>query len=143
PAQRPRRHRADQSQERQDRQLRGQVQGCAALGVKASAVSVLAAAALLTLVAPADAARRSTRFDGIRDCERAGAAQFLRHNSTFRRFAIDRANVEVDKYADQVGNRFVSTVYHGKATYEAASGPRSTRFICLHSGMGKGALFVY
>lgn len=102
------------------------------------------AAVLFALAAPADAARRSaTRFDGIRDCERAGYTQFLRHNPTFKRFTIDRANVETDKFADRVGPVFVSTIYHGKATYEAAGGTQATRFICLHGGMGRGALFVY
>jgi hypothetical protein len=103
------------------------------------------AAGLFALAAPADAARRSTtRFDGIRDCERAGYTQFLRHNPTFKRFAIDRANVETDKFADRVGPLFISTIYHGKATYEAAGGAQTVRFICLHSGMGRrGAVFVY
>jgi hypothetical protein len=110
----------------------------------AIAVSAMAAA-LFVIAAPADAARRSaTRFDGIRDCERAGNAQFLRHNPTFKRFTIDRANVETDKFADRVGPLFISTIYHGKATYEAAGGSQTTRFICLHSGMGRsGAVFVY
>lgn len=110
------------------------------MGLKVLAGLLLA---LLALAEPAEAARVRTRFDGIRDCERTGAAQLLRHNPNFKRFIIDRANVSVDKYADHVGNRFVSTVYHGKATYEAASGPQTTRFICLHGGMGRGALFVY
>jgi hypothetical protein len=106
--------------------------------------ALLAGALVLALMLPAAAVPRSkTRFDGIRDCERAGAAQFLRHNPGFKRFVIDRANVEVDRYADQVGNRFVSSIYHGRATYEAAAGPRTTRFICLHGGRGGRAVFVY
>ncbi len=115
------------------------------MGVKPSSWRTIAAGAvLLALVAPADAASRSkTRFDGIRDCERTGAVQFLRHNPAFRRFVIDRAAVDVDKYADQVGNRFISTIYHGRATYEAANISRSTRFICLHGGLGRRAVFVY
>ena len=101
-------------------------------------------ALILALAAPAGAAPRSkTRFDGIRDCERIGSAQFLRQNTAFKRFIIDRAHVEVDKYADHIGNRFISTVYHGRATYEAAAGPRTTRFICLHGGIGRRAVFVY
>ena len=56
---------------------------------------------------------------------------------------IDRANVTDDKYADSVGTTFVSTIYHGKATYEAAKGPLPTRFICMHGGGGRGAVFVY
>jgi hypothetical protein len=108
------------------------------------AAALLAGALLILLAAPANAARRGyTKFDGIRDCERVAAAQFRRHNPTFRRFLIDRANIETDRFADRVGATFVSTIYHGKATYEAASGPKTTRFICLHGGMGRGAVFVY
>ena len=110
----------------------------------AAAIASFALAAVL-FAQPADAARRSaTRFDGIRDCERAGNVQFLRHNPTFKRFTIDRAHVDTDKFADRVGPLFISTIYHGKATYEAAGGSQTTRFICLHSGMGRrGAVFVY
>jgi hypothetical protein len=99
---------------------------------------------LVAAAAPAEAARRSkTRFDGIRDCERAAAVQLRRHNPAFRRFVIDRAHVTTDRYADRIGPLFIATVYHGKATYEAANGPQVTRFVCLHGGMHRRALFVY
>lgn len=112
--------------------------------VAAAIVLLALAAVLFALVAPADAARRSaTRFDGIRDCERTGYTQFLRHNPAFKRFTIDRTQVETDKFADRVGTLFVSTIYHGKASYEAANGVQTTRFICLHGGTGRGAVFVY
>jgi hypothetical protein len=105
---------------------------------------LLASALVLALTISALAVPRTkTRFDGIRDCERTGAIQFMRHNAQFKRFIIDRANVDVDRYADQVANRFIATIYHGRATYEAAGGPRSARFICLHGGIGRGAVFVY
>jgi hypothetical protein len=105
---------------------------------------LLAAGAAMVLVGTTAAAPRSTtRFDGIRDCERAGAVQFKRHDATFKRFSINRAEVHVDKFADQVGQSFVATIYHGKASYEAAHGPRNTRFICLHGGINRGVLFVY
>jgi hypothetical protein len=104
----------------------------------------LAGALILALTLPAAAAPRAkTKFDGIRDCERLGAVQFKRHNLAFKRFVIDRASVEDDKYADQVGNTFVSTIYRGKATYEAAKAAGATRFICLHGGVGRDAVFVY
>jgi hypothetical protein len=106
--------------------------------------TVLAGVLLAALALPATAAPRTkTRFDGIRDCERLGAVQFKRHNPAFRRFLIDRANVEDDKYADQVGTTFISTIYHGKATYDGGRGPLPTRFICLHGGVGRDAMFVY
>ena len=99
-------------------------------------------AVLASLAATADAAPRAkTRFDGIRDCERLAATQFRRHNATFRRFTIDRSKVSVDKFADRVGGSFVSSVYHGSATYDAGRGADHTRFICLHGG--QDALFVY
>jgi hypothetical protein len=98
----------------------------------------------LTAAAPAVAAPRAkTRFDGIRDCERLAAIQFKRLNASFRQFTIQRGKVSVDKYADKVGASFVSTVYHGTATYDAGKGPQPTHFICLHGGMGNDALFVY
>jgi len=106
--------------------------------------TALAVTLALALAVPASAAPRAkTRFDGIRDCERLGAMQFRRHDPGFKRFSIDRAKVVVDKFADKIGPTFVSTIYHGKATYEAAKGPRATRFICLHGGVGKDAVFVY
>jgi hypothetical protein len=107
---------------------------------------LLIAAVALALAAPAAAAPRAkTRFDGIRDCERLGAIQFRRNDPAFRRFHIDRAKVKVDKFAHKVGQTFVATIYHGKATYEAGKGPRTTHFICLHGGNGSGggAVFVY
>ena len=106
--------------------------------------TALAAALLLALALPATAAPRSkTRFDGIRDCERRAAVQFRRHDPAFKRFLVDRAAVTVDKFADNVGPTFISTIYSGKAAYEAARGPRPTRFICLHGGAGRDAVFVY
>ncbi len=115
------------------------------MGITAPGLTpLLAGVLLLALSLPATAAPRAkTRFDGIRDCERLAAVQFKRHNPAFRRFTIDRAKVEDDKYADSVGTTFVSTIYHGKATYEAGKGPLPTRFICMHGGGGRGAVFVY
>ena len=105
---------------------------------------LLAGALLLALALPATAAPRAkTRFDGIRDCERLAMTQFKRHNPAFRQFTVQRGRVTVDKFADRVGGSFVSSVYHGIATYDAGKGPQTTRFICLHGGMGNAALFVY
>jgi hypothetical protein len=104
---------------------------------------VLAVIVLAFAAAEVSAQRARTRFDGIRDCERSGRLQFFRHNPTFRRFVIHRAGVDVDHYADRIGTQFVSTIYRGKAIYEAAAGAQYVRFICLHAGAGRGALFVY
>ena len=99
-------------------------------------------AALCALCAAPALAQKSTE-DGLRDCEKLATVKFKQENPAFRKFAIDRAGVEEDKFADKVGTQFVSTVYHGKAVYQAAGGPDPVRFICLHGGLGKGAVFVY
>jgi len=106
----------------------------------------VARAALLTglmVLAAAAASAEPTRFAGMRACERYGAVEFKRRNPAFRRFIIDRSAVEVDDFADKVGNQFVSTIFHGKATYEANSGPRTVRFLCLYAGSSKGPVFIY
>ena len=107
------------------------------MGVKLA----LAAAVCALCAAPAAFAQKSTA-DGLRDCERLAAVKFSRENPAFKRFEIDRADVEEDKFADKVGTQFVSTVYHGKAVYQAGGEPADVRFICLHGGLGKGAVFV-
>ena len=114
------------------------------MGVKAillmtGLVGGLAAVALSAV--PAQAQR--TRFQGITQCARYGSVQFSRRDTAFRRFVIERASVQDDKFAGMAGNQFVSTVFYGKATYEAAKGPQPTRFICMHGGDGRGAVFVY
>ena len=101
-----------------------------------------AAVALCALALGPALAQKSTE-DGLRDCEKLAAVKFKQENPAFKKFAITRADVEEDKFADKVGSQFVSTVYHGKATYQAAGAPDEVRFICLHGGVGKGAVFVY
>ncbi len=110
----------------------------------ASGYLLLIGTLLLALTLTADAAPRAkTRFDRIRDCERLAAVQFRRHDPAFKRFVIDRAGIAVDRFADMVGHTFISTIYNGKATYDSVRGPRPTRFICLHGGVGKNAVFIY
>lgn len=92
--------------------------------------------------APATFAQTSTAA-GLSDCEKLAAVRFKQENSTFKKFSIDRADVEEDKFANKVGTQFVSTIYHGKATYQAAGEPAEVGFICLHAGAGNGAVFVY
>ncbi len=96
----------------------------------------------LVLAAPAALAQRTT-FDGLVGCERYAAVEFKRRNPAFRRFVIDRASVAVDRFADKVGSQFVSTIYHGRASYDAGSGAKIVRFLCLHGGVERGPLFVY
>ena len=114
------------------------------MGLRALAHAIAACTLTAALALPATAAPRAkTRFDGIRDCERLAAVQFRRHNPAFRRFIVDRSAVAVDRYADRIGPTFVSTIYHGLALYEGSRGPHVTRFICLHAGVGRDAVFVY
>ena len=136
-AQRPRRHRPDQAEESKIDELRGKGQGGAAVGVKLAAVAALCALA----AAPFAFAQKSTE-DGVRDCEMLAAAKFKAENPALKKFAIARAEAQEDKFADKVGTQFVSTVYHGKALYQAGGEPTDVRFICLHGGFGKGAVFV-
>lgn len=107
------------------------------------ALRALAIAAGLAGLLPAEASAQRTRYDGLNGCERYAAVKFRRHDAAFRRFIIDRASVVADRVADKAGNQFISTVYNGKAIYEAAAGPRTVRFICMHGGTGRGAVFVY
>ena len=108
------------------------------MGVKIA----LAVAVCVLCAAPAALAQKSTE-DGLRDCEKLAAVKFKQENAAFKRFEITRADVEEDKFADKVGTQFVSTVYHGKAAYQAGGEPADVRFICLHGGIGKGAVFVF
>ena len=103
----------------------------------------LAALAVLCAFAAAPALAQKSTEDGLRDCEKLAAVKFSRENPAFKKFAIARADAEEDKFTDKVGSQFVSTVYHGKAIYQAAGEPADVRFICLHGGLGKGAVFVY
>ena len=108
------------------------------------AVRILAAGVLLAaLLYSSSASAQRNKFDGLRQCERYASAQFRKHNLQFRRFVIDRASANEDKYADQIGTQFVSTVYHGKAMLEAGNGEKTVRFVCLHAGYRRGPLFVY
>jgi hypothetical protein len=102
----------------------------------------LAVAVCVLCAAPAALAQKSTE-DGLRDCEKLAAVKFKQENSAFKKFAIARADVEENKFADKVGTQFVSTIYHGNAVYQAGGEPADVRFICLHGGLGKGAVFVY
>jgi putative N-acetylmannosamine-6-phosphate epimerase len=106
-------------------------------------IKFLAAATIVSFIAAPAAMAQRTKFDALRQCEHRAAVQFKRHDPQFRRFMIDRATIEENKYADQVGTQFVSTIYLGKATYEGGAGPKAVRFICLHGGYRRGALFVY
>jgi hypothetical protein len=103
----------------------------------------LALATLLCALAAVPALAQKSTEDGLRDCEKLAAVMFKRENAAFKSFGIERASVEEDKFADKVGTQFVSTVYHGKAVVQDTGAPQNVGFICLHAGLGKGAVFVY
>ena len=105
--------------------------------------ALLAALVIVCVAGGTPAQAQRNKFDGLRQCERHAAVQFRKDNPAFRRFMINRASVSEDKYADQVGTQFVSTIYHGKAMYEAGTGEKNVRFICLHAGYRRGPVFVY
>ncbi len=92
----------------------------------------LALAAMVCALAAAPAIAQKSTENGLRDCEKLAAVKFKAENPAFKKFVIARADVEEDKFADKVGSQFVSTVYHGKATYQAGGAPDEVRFICLH-----------
>jgi hypothetical protein len=100
------------------------------------------AIALLGLAVAAPALAQRTTFDALVGCEHYAAAEFKRRNPAFRRFVIDRASVAVDRFADKIGSQFVSAIYHGHAAYDAGSGAKTVRFLCLF-GVERGPLFVY
>ena len=103
----------------------------------------LAAVAALCALACAPALTQKSTEDGLRDCEKLAAIKFKQENPALKKFATARAEAQEDKFADKVGTQFGSTVYHGKAIYQAGGAPAEVRFICLHGGLGKGAVFVY
>ena len=109
------------------------------MAVRLAAAGVMLAA----LVTSSPAAAQRNKFDGLRQCERLASAQMRKSNAQFRRFVIDRSSVSEDKYADQIGTQFVSTIYHGKAMLDGGNGEKTVRFICLHAGYRRGPLFVY
>ena len=107
------------------------------------AVRPVVLAALIPLVlGSSQAIAQRTTSDALIACERYAAVDFKRRNPAFRRFVIDRSGVTVDRFADKVGSQFVSAIYHGHAFYDAGTGPRVVRFLCLYA-MGRGPLFVY
>jgi hypothetical protein len=103
--------------------------------------SIVVLGLLVAVVSPAFGQR--TSFHGLLECSRFAAVTFKRANPAFKRFVIDRASVTQDRFSGRIGNQFISTIYHGKGTFEAAGPPKTVRFICLHGGIGRGPVFIY
>ena len=106
-------------------------------------IPVALTGAAIAVLASSPALAQRNKFEGLRQCERFAAVQFKRHNPAFVRFMIDRSSFSEDRFADQVGTQFVSSIYQGKAIYEGASGPTRVRFVCLHAGYRRGPVLVY
>lgn len=113
------------------------------MGVGSKASAIVGLGLTLFLLLPGEAAAQRTRFQAITQCSRLATAQFGRTDPSFRRFVIERLSVHEDRIAEHVGNQFVSSVFYGRAIYEGAAGPKRVRFICLHAGYSRGAVFVY
>jgi hypothetical protein len=107
------------------------------MGVKLALIATLCA------LAAAPAAAQWSTESGLQDCEKLAAVKFKQENTAFKKFTITRAGVEEEKFADKVGSQYVATVYHGMAIYDAFGRQTPVRFLCLHGGVGKGAVFVY
>ena len=93
--------------------------------------------ALCLLAAPAGAA------DMLADCERHAVSFFRAAGADIRSVTIDRGDsLVVDRYDADVGRQRVATEYFGWADVASGDGTRRQRFVCLHAGAGKGAVYV-
>ena len=108
------------------------------MGLRPVGIAALVALAL----GSSQATAQRTTSDALIACERYAAVEFKRRNPAFRRFVIDRNGITVDRFANKVGSQFVSAIYQGRAFYDAGTGPKIVRFLCLYA-MGRGPLFVY
>jgi hypothetical protein len=84
----------------------------------------------------------SARADGPGDCERQGLAFSKRQGGTISRIQIDKGDsLVVNRLDDKVGNQMVSIEYMGFARVTTLEGIKRQRFVCLHEGDGKRALY--
>ena len=82
------------------------------------------------------------RADGIDDCERYALVFGKKQGWSETKVKIDRSDSLVDNRFDaKVGTQYVSTEYMGFAELTSPSGKRRARFVCLHEGDGKKAVY--
>jgi hypothetical protein len=83
--------------------------------------------------------------DEIDDCQKLGAEQIEKDSGHPAVFEIDRAALNFDKAEATIDKTFISSVLHGPAKLGGTGEGEveSVRFICLHGGTGKGALFFW
>ncbi|MGL4975586.1 MAG: hypothetical protein ACRC56_09840 [Bosea sp. (in: a-proteobacteria)] len=99
---------------------------------------VLSSAVLFALGAKPAAAQQ----DFLVECERFGVAFTKKHGASTSNIKIERGNaLNVNRFDDSVGSQFVSTEFSGFAMVTDGEGARRQRFVCLHEGAGKRAVY--
>ncbi len=83
------------------------------------------------------------QYDGARDCESFANAFYKKHDSSFKRFIIDRNTVEEIAFDDNVGSQHVTAIFRGRAKYMDTERTVTGTFICLHGGPRNSALFIH
>lgn len=80
--------------------------------------------------------------DFLVECERFGVAFLKKHGASTSSIKIERGNaLNVNRFDDTVGSQFVSTEFSGSARITDGEGARRQRFVCLHEGAGKKAVY--
>jgi hypothetical protein len=96
------------------------------------------AAAIVLLVSFAS----SARADVLQDCERFATVQFRKNGSDITRVEVERPQSPIiDRYDAKVGSQYVSAEVMGFVRLTTPSGVRRQRYLCLHAGEDKGAVY--
>lgn len=80
--------------------------------------------------------------DAIDECREFGDSE-LAAEGIKGRVEIDKYKLYFDKAEVDVGSQFISSVLHGEGRLFYEGGDRPIRFVCLHGGVGVGALFFW
>lgn len=84
----------------------------------------------------------AAQADNIADCERYAVAFLKKGGVNVSKVQIDRGESLYDnRYDDKVGSQRVSSEYIGTAAVSYADGVKRQRFVCLHEGDGKRAVY--
>ncbi len=80
--------------------------------------------------------------DTLQDCERFAIAHFKKNGSDVTRVQVERpAAPIIDRYDAKVGSQHVSSEVMGFARLTTPAGTKRQRYLCLHAGDGKGAVY--
>jgi hypothetical protein len=80
--------------------------------------------------------------DALQDCERFATAHFKKNGSDVTRVQIERtASPIIDRYDAKVGSQYVSSEVMGFVRLTTPAGIKRQRYLCLHAGDGKGAVY--